>query len=171
MAEKFLERNATSGKVTENEGLQVSSGAGDAGKIPALNSSGQIDITMMPPGVGASTQAVLASENLSAGDFVNIYDNAGTANVRKADSTVAGRRAHGYVLSAVLSGNTATIYFEGKNDQLSGIVAGDRLYLGALGAVINTVPAMPTNLFHQYLGNALSTTSADIELDDEIVLA
>lgn len=170
MAEKFLERNATSGKVTENEGLQTSAGAGDAGKIPALNASGQIDITMMPPGVGAATQSVLASENLSAGDFVNIYDNVGTANVRKADST-NNRRANGFVLAGVTSGNNATVYFEGKNDQLSGIVAGDRLYLGATGAVLTTVPALPTNVIHQFLGMALTTTSADVEIDDEIVLA
>lgn len=170
MAEKFLERNSTSGKVTENEGLQTSAGAGDAGKIPALNASGQIDITMMPPGVGAATQLVLASENLSAGDFVNIYDNAGTANVRKADSTNS-RRANGFILATVTSGNNATVYFEGKNDQLSGIVAGDRLYLGATGAVITTFPALPTNAIHQFLGVALNTTSADVEIDDEIVLS
>lgn len=171
MAEKFLERNSTTGIVTENEGLVVSTGAGDAGKIPALDSGGKLDLSLMPTGIGPATQSILASENLSAGDFVNVYNNAGTPNVRLADSSNS-RRADGYVLSSVTSGNNATVYFEGANNQLSGLTAGQRLYLGTLGNATATVPTVGGgDQIHQYLGRALNTTTMDVELDDEIVLA
>ena len=64
-------------------------GAGDAGKVVALDGSGRIDPTMMPVGLGADTASIQASEALSAGDFVNIW-NSGGARVRKADAAVAG---------------------------------------------------------------------------------
>src|SRR5687768_2697758 len=51
----------------------ASAGAGDSGKAVLLNGSGQLDPTVMPTGVGADTASVLASENLAAGDIVNIY--------------------------------------------------------------------------------------------------
>jgi hypothetical protein len=171
MAEKFLERNASTGKITENEGLVTSAGAGDAGKIPALDAGGKLDVTLLPNGVGPATALIIASENLAAGDFVNVYDNAGTPTVRKADNS-NGRQASGYVTSAVTSGNNATVYFEGQNNQVSGLTAGQRLYLGTAGAVTSTVPLIGGGaLIHQYLGRALSATLMDVELDDEVVLA
>lgn len=157
MAEKFLERNATSGKITENEGLVTSAGAGDAGKIPALDGSGKLDVTLLPNGVGPATALLPATENLAAGDFVNVYDNAGTPSVRKADASNS-RRASGYVLASVTSGNNATVYFEGQNNQVSGLTAGNRLYLGAGGLVTETVPVTPGSQIHQLLGKALSAT-------------
>jgi len=170
MAEKFLERNATTGRLTENEGLVTSAGAGDAGKIPALDAGGKLDLTLLPNGVGPAVALILASENLAAGDFVNIYDNAGTPNVRKADASNS-RRATGYVIASVTSGNNATVYFEGQNNQVSGLTPGARLYLGAGGAVTETVPVTPGSQIHQLLGKALSATLMDVEIDDEIVLA
>ena len=57
--------------------IQSSAGVGDAGKIPALDSAGRLSSTMMPTGVGAETVSVVASEALTAGNFVNVYNNGG----------------------------------------------------------------------------------------------
>jgi hypothetical protein len=81
---KYL-KNA-SGVITEEASIQSSSGAGDAGKIPALDSSGKLDSTMMPTGVGADTSSIATSEDLSAGNIVNVHDSSG-AKVRKADAS------------------------------------------------------------------------------------
>ena len=97
-----------SGTLTEVSGLASSAGAGDAGKIPQLDAAGRIDASMMPVGIGADTAAITASEALSAGDLVNVW-NSGGPKVRKADATTAGKRAHGFVLSAVANGATATV--------------------------------------------------------------
>lgn len=168
MADKF--QSLISGRETMIEATVVSTGAPEAGDIVALDGTGKLDVSVLPVGVGPATQVILASENLSAGDFVNVYDNAGTPNVRKADST-NDRRASGFVLSSVTSGNNATVYFEGQNTQVSGLTAGQRLYLDAAGAVTSTAPSIAGgDVIHQYLGKALSTTVMDVEMEDEIVL-
>lgn len=101
----------------------ASAGAADAGKVAQLDGSGKLDITLMPTGVGADTALIAASENLAAGDLVNIWNSSG-AKVRKADATVAGKEAHGFVLASVTSGNNATVYFEGSNTSVTGLTPG-----------------------------------------------
>src|SRR5512139_3232941 len=96
--DKYLYNN--SGVLTEKTAIQSSAGAGDAGKIPALDAGGKLHSSMMPTGTATETDDITASEALSAGDFVNIYDSAG-AKCRKADATTAGKEAHGFVLAAV----------------------------------------------------------------------
>ena len=90
MADKYIYNN--SGTLTEKAAIISSAGAGDSGKIIALDAAGRIDNSMMPVGIGTDSGAVTASENLSAGDFVNIWNSTG-AKVRKADATTAGKRA------------------------------------------------------------------------------
>ncbi len=98
--------------------IQSSAGAGDAGQIPALDAIGKLDLSMMPAGIGADTLTITASEALSAGMWVNIFNNAGAANARKADSTDATKPAHGYVLAAVAMGDPAVVYMNGTNNQI-----------------------------------------------------
>lgn len=168
MADKY--QSLLSGRETMVEATVVSTGVAEAGDIVALDAAGKIDVSLLPTGVGPAVQVLIADENLSAGDFVNIFDNAGTPTVRLADST-NDRRAVGYVKEAVTAGNNATVYFEGLNDDLSGLVAGQRLYLDASGDVQSTAPSLAGgDVIHQYLGKALSATSMDVEIADEIVL-
>lgn len=120
-AKKFL--RLVNGVLTEIFGVQASAGAGNAGDLVSLDDSGRIDNSMMPVGIGADTSTISASETLAAGDWVNVWNNSG-AKVRKADATTAGKEAHGFVLSAVTSGNPATVYFEGTNTQVTGQTPG-----------------------------------------------
>jgi hypothetical protein len=82
------------GLLTEVAASQTSAGAGDAGKIPALDAAGKLDTTFMPTGVGADTASITTSEALAAGDLVNIHNSTG-AKARKADASVSGKEAHG----------------------------------------------------------------------------
>ena len=170
MAEKYLKNN--SGVLTEEEAIQTSSGAGDAGKIPALDSAGRLDNTVMPVGIGADTASIIASENLAAGDMVDIYDNTGTPNVRKADGSTAGKYATGFVLAAVTSGSNAAVYFEGQNNQLTGLTAGARMYLSATtpGGIVATAPTGSGQVV-QYVGRAINATTIAFEPAQPIVLA
>lgn len=145
-------------------------GAGDAGKIVALDGSGKIDSTMMPVGIGADTVAITASENLSAGDFVNVWNDAGTPKVRKADATVAGKEAHGFVLGAVISGGQATVYFEGTNTGVTGQTAGRVFLSTTAGLATATAPSASGNVV-QVIGVATSATSINFEAQQPIVLA
>ena len=159
---------------TEIEAIISSAGAGDAGKVPALDASGRLDSSFMPVGIGADTKVVTTSENLAAGDFVNLYDNAGTLTARKADasSASAGKRAHGFVLAASTSGNDAEVYFEGPNTQLSGLTAGTMYALShsSPGGVV-ALGSATTTAGHilQELGIATDTGEINVEIGDVTV--
>jgi hypothetical protein len=160
MAEKFIE--LVNGEFVENEGLVSSAGAADAGKIPALDSAGKLDSTLMPSGIGADTKSIVASENLAAGNFVNIYNDAGTPKVRKADNS-NGRRAHGFVLSAFSSAATATVYLDGSNTAVTGKTPGAVQFLGTGGASVETAP---TSGLSQQVGFAVTAT--DVKFDNRM---
>lgn len=169
MAQKYLKQNA--GGFQEVEGLVTSAGAGDAGKIPALDAAGRFDSSLMPVGIGADTATIQASENLSAGDWVNIHDVTGAFRVRKADGTSAGKEADGFVLSAVTSGQNATVYFEGPNTQVSGQTPGAVfLSVSTPGAGQATAPTA-TGQVVQRLGVAVSASVVNFERGPAILLA
>lgn len=167
MADKYIYNN--SGTLTEKEGLVTSAGAGDAGKIPALDSTGKLDTSVMPVGIGADTAMVDAGENLSSGDFVNIYNDGG-AKVRKADATTSGKEAHGFVLESVTSGNPATVYFEGTNTQVTGATAGVVYLSTTAGDFSSSAPSGSGNVV-QKLGVAISSTAISFEAQQPVVLA
>lgn len=160
------------GKLKEVTGLTTSTGASDSGKIPQLDGSGRLDSSMMPVGFGAETKVIQASENLAAGDMVNIFSSAGSLRVRKADASNPARVAHGYVLSAVTSGQNATVYYGNLNTALSGLTVGDELYLSAstAGAVTATAPSAAGSIV-QRVGVATGATEALIEIQTPVELA
>lgn len=167
MADKYIYNNA--GTLTERAGLTSSAGAGDAGKIPALDGTGRIDSTMMPVGTDIAVATVTASENLAAGDFVNIHNSTG-AKARKADATTSGKEAHGFVLSAVTSGNPGTVYFEGANTGVTGLTPGPQFLSTSAGLSTGTAPSASGNMV-QRVGIATSATAVQFEASDPIVLA
>lgn len=150
-------------------GVQTSAGASNAGDVVSLDDTGRIDGSMMPVGIGADTASVQASEALGAGDFVNIW-NSGGARARKADATVAGKEAHGFVLAAVASGAQATVYFEGTNTQVTGQTPGKVFLQTVAGTAGATVPSATGNVV-QELGVATSPTSINFERGTPVILA
>mgnify|MGYP003634135295 CR=1 FL=1 len=160
--------NLEAGKQKRNEALEVSAGAGDAGKMIKTDSTGRIDNSLLPVGIGADTQDIISFEDLVAGDFVNIFDDGGTPSVRKADAS-NGRDANGFVLTGVTAPALATVYFEGTNTQLSGMTPGARQYLNTAGGITET-PKTASGELHQYLGKASSATALNVELADCILL-
>jgi hypothetical protein len=169
MADKYIRNNA--GILTETEALTTSAGAGDSGKIPALDNTGRLDDSMMPVGIGADTASIVASENLAAGDFVNIYNDTGTAKVRKADASTSGKYAHGFVLEAVTSGDSALVYCEGPNTAVTSATPGE-VFLSATtaGGFTSTAPTGNGKVV-QKIGVATSATTINFEWLHPIVLA
>ena len=151
-------------------GKTTSAGAGDTGKIPALDASGKLDVSFMPVGIGADTAQILTSEALSAGNYVNVYNNGGTANVRKSDASTAGKEAHGFVLASFGSGVNATVYFEGSNTAVTGVTPGVQFLSTTVGAGSSTAPSATGNVV-QRIGFATSTTSVNFQSQPPVVLA
>lgn len=158
------------GVLTRVSGVVVSTGASNDGDIPALDSSGRLDASVMPVGIGADTASILASEALAAGDYVNIWNNSSAFAVRKADATVAGKEAHGFVLSAVSSGAAATVYFEGTNTQVTSQTPGPVFLQTTAGKGGATVPSATGNVV-QNIGYAASATSVNFQSQLPVVLA
>lgn len=193
---KFIKNNA--GALTEESALVTSAGAGDSGKIPALNGSGvldstivnskttsagagdsgkvvaldgsgRIDSTMMPVGIGADTAVITTSEAVASGDLVNIWNSTG-AKCRKADATVAGKEAHGFVLVGVGSGAAATVFFEGSNTGMAGLTPGVQFLSTTAGTTSVTAPSTSGNVV-QRVGFATSATTMNFQSGAPIVLA
>lgn len=192
IAQKVITNNA--GQLQEVASISTSAGAADAGKIIATNASGQIDgsflnatvssspnklvmtggdgridVSVLPTGVGADTAVINASEALAAGDLVNIWNNSGTANVRKADASTAGKEAHGFVLAAVASGASATVYFEGTNTQMTGLTPG-RQYLSTTPGKTSATAPTGSGQVVQVVGFAVSATAMNFQSNQPIVL-
>lgn len=149
----------------------TSAGAGDAAKIVQLDAAGRIDTSMMPVGIGPDTASIVASEALAAGDFVNIWNNAGVANIRKADGSTSGKEAHGFVLAAVSSSASGTVYFEGTNTAVTGRTPGVQ-FLSATtpGSTQATAPTGAGQTV-QRLGFATGATAINFDGGDPILLA
>lgn len=147
--------------------ISQSVGAADANKIISTGSDGKIHSSFLPAGVALQTEAIVAGEALAAGDFVNIFDNAGARTVRKADASNA-RAAHGYVLASVTNGQTATVFKTGSNTGVTGLTSGQQRWLSAAtpGASSAAAPTPTSGQIIQLLGYADSATSILFEYDE-----
>lgn len=166
---RYLKAGAT-GKPTGEAGLSVSTGASDANKIIETGSDGLIDISLMPVGIGAATVVAPASENLTAGNVVNLWLDTATLKVRKADASQGVTySADGFVKANVTSGANATIYLSGTNSDLTGLTIGSEYFTSATpGAVTSTVPTT-TNHIVQSVGKAISATELAFFKGDVII--
>lgn len=166
--EKFIKHDA-SGGFTETEAVQIG-GAPSADKIPSLNASGQLDLTMMPAGIGADTVVLPAVGAIAAGDWVNIYNNGGTPSIRKADASSKITRAHGFVLDAVADGANATVYTSGSNTAVTGQTAGTVFLSTTAGLGTNIAPSTSGEIVQQ-IGVAVSATQVNFDAEPAVTLA
>ena len=151
----------------------TSAGAGDDGKIVALGTDGKLDVSVLPTGVGPDVTTMVASEALTAGNIINVWDDSGTRKARKADASTAniGRRGVGYVLANVSSAATATVYFDGTITGLSGLTIGVPYYLsGTAGAITATAPTTSGHTV-QEIGWSISATELSFEPMKPLLLA
>ena len=145
-----------------------SAGAGDANKLPALDATGKLDSTFMPTGIGADTAIIAASEALAAGDLVNIWNSTG-AKCRKADASTAGKEAHGFVLASVENGANATVYFEGTNSQVTSLTPGVQYLSTTPGLCTATAPSGSAQVV-QRVGFAINATALNFQSQVPITL-
>lgn len=125
-------------------------------KSVRLNQAVQLAV----PSSGASADNLPASENIPAGAFVNVWDDAGVGSLRLADNRDPAKEADGFVLAPFAAGAIATFFRAGDNSALSGLVPGSDCWLGQAGGVIqapldNTDPANAGKI-SQYLGKSMN---------------
>jgi hypothetical protein len=163
--------DSVSGLLTQKAPINTTTGATDAAKIIETDAGGLIAESFLPAGILTQVKVLVASEDLAAGDFVNVWNDTGTAKVRKANASTSGKLANGFVKASVLSAANATVYFEGINDQVTGATAG-KVWLSAstAGGFESSAPTGSGNA-QQAIGTAVSATEIDFEAQQPIVLA
>lgn len=170
--QKFLA--LINGRVRELFAAQYSRGAIDAKRIVALNERGTLDPTVMPEGFGPDAKRFPAYENISAGDFVYIYNDAGTDKARLADASVEGKEPMGFVLDTVATGAQVQVYFEGTNTALTGLVTGSRYYMSPTtpGKITNVPLVAPAggSYVSCYVGRPYNSTAISFEPEDPITV-
>lgn len=167
MVQKFLTQGDED--IEEVEPIVSSAGAADAGKIAALDPDGKWDESLMPNGVAANTLTAPASENLTGGNLVNIWNDSGTWKVRKADNS-NGRKCRGFVKASVTAPANATVYFDGTVTGLSSLDPDKEYHLGTSGGTQDTAPTSSGNIA-QKVGYAKSATELVFCLGPAVVRA
>jgi len=167
-AEKYIA--LVNGVLTEVSATVTGGTAAQDGKVPALDSTGRIDQSLMPVGVTPDTYVGTASEALNpVNPFVYVKADGTIAN---ASGTSGGNPCTGFILSSAAQNAQATVFFEGRVTGLTGLTAGARYYLSdATPGGITASPVSGTGKLHQYLGRALTTSNLTFECDDHIVRA
>jgi len=157
--------------ITIINGVVVSTGASNAGQTPILDSTGRLDVSVMPVGIVPETSVIIASEALAAGSLVNVWNNAGVANVRKADGSTSGKECDGFVLAAVAASGSALVYFEGTNTQVSGLTPGLQFLSSTTAGTPSATAPTGSGDTVQRVGFAVSATAMVFQALQPIVLA
>ncbi len=133
---------------------------GTPDSIVATDGTGRIDVSFLPVGVGPEVLTMITSENITAGAWVNVYNNAGTITARNADATTNAKPAHGFVLASTTSPASATVYGSSQtNTALTGLTLGVQYFLSTTpGVGVATTPPSATGNLVQRLGIADKTT-------------
>lgn len=158
------------GVLTEVEATVASAGAGDGGKVVALDAGGHLDETVLPSTVGAQVTSVAASENIADGDIVNIWLDSGTPKARKADADSINTRAVGFVKAGYTTSEMVTVYLSGTNDHVTGLTVGP-VYLSTTAGGITSTPPSGSGDIVQPIGFAISATELAFNPGPPVVLA
>jgi len=132
--------------------------------INGLPLTSDIDITVN------DVKNIVASEALTAGDLVNIYDNSG-AKCRKAFAASFGLEAHGFVLSSVSYGASAAVYTIGNNTQVTELTVGQQYLSATIPGKCTSIVPSGSGIIVQKVGFAVSSTSMIFQKETPIVLA
>ena len=161
------------GKQYLKTAIASSRGSVDKDSLVATGASGKLDISLMPAGLDISAETMTAGEAISAGDFVNIFNDGGARKVRLADAA-NNRPAHGFVLANISNAATGTIYTSGINSSLGNLTPGEKYFLGIVPGKIrkdlsaSAAIAIKSGEFIQTLGTAISTNTIRFEFDEPI---
>lgn len=140
-------------KIVQGSGVTISSTGADSG-------TGDVEISATGGVVGTEFDA---SEDLAAGDLVNVWNDSGTPKARLADAS-ADRPADGFVLAGVDLGDPATVYSQGLDSEVTGLTAGVTYWLSAtVPGGIQDAPPTGSGELVQRAGKAFGATVLDFQ--------
>jgi hypothetical protein len=147
-------------------------GIANAGGIPALDANGRLTSDMMPSGFGADADTLTASEALSKGAFVNVYDaGSGSFKVRNAVATGVGYEAHGYVLTDVAANAVASVMFDDNNSSVTAATPGPVWLSKDVPGGFTSTPPTGAGIISQRLGVAVAQGVIHTAIEPATILA
>ncbi len=112
----------------------------------------------------------IAGEALVAGDFVSLEGVGDTINVYKADGSVGGKIADGFIKQSRSIGQACEVYVNGINDAVTGTVASTRYFLSETGGLFTTTQLVGAGKIHQFVGTGTGTTGIIFRYGEPIIL-
>ncbi len=125
-------------------------------------------IVVIGSGPGASG-TILVAEALTAGDFVNVYNDAGTTKVRLADRDSIATIANGFVILSYAPGDYASVKGINEINGFVVVVDGTRYFLGDSGAFTAAWPIVDGQV-NQELGVAISITELPFQPNHAVIV-
>lgn len=113
---------------------------------------------------GSGFPSLLASETLTAGDFVNVF----SGGVRRASNDDLTKQAHGFVSESRVATNPVVVFYSGLNTNVAGLTTGARYYLSTAGSE-TTTPIQTTGRISQEIGVAISPTALLVNFGPAII--
>lgn len=125
----------------------------------------------MPSGTGTEQVSAIATEAITSGSVVNLYDNGGTLSARLANAATR-LRAVGFVLETKSSGQSINVLIEGSITGLVSIVIGAPYFLSATSpGNFSTTPPNIAGQISQEVGVGISATILTFEPATPITIA
>lgn len=146
--------------------IATPTGSADAGGVPELDANGQIPAGFLPGSEQADRES---NEVLGGNAFVNVFDDAGTTNVRNAIATAFITKASGFVVESATGGDTVNVRSEGVVSGFTGLIPGDPVFLSPTtpGGITQTPPVAGSGLLWQKVGIADSFTEIRLDIDND----
>lgn len=162
--------NIDGGVLKQLTAIATSSGSSDADKIVRTDSTGFLNSTLFPPGIGQPSITVVAGEALSAGNLVYIGSD-GKAYKSDASGANQSKIAVGFVTASYAANANATVYTEGLISGLSGLTPGAKYFISATPGDITSTAPTTSGYAWQPIGTAINATTLSFRPDVAVTLA
>lgn len=109
---------------------------------------------------------VTASENITFGAVINLFQSGGILQARNANATNNTKPADGYCSSTVgiLAGAIGEVQLGHGLTSFNGLTIGDRYYLSTTNGLVSNAPATAAGNIEQYVGVAIDVSDLFVNL-------
>lgn len=107
----------------------------------------------------------IASVAITAGQIVNLFDNAGSMDARLADSTTAATMAHGIANTAALAGARFEMqWLRSFVTSIGGMVPGTLYWLSTTPGAVQNLPPVAVGTIQQPIGLAIAAAQMIMDI-------
>lgn len=108
----------------------------------------------------------LATEAISAGAIITLYNNAGTIAIRNANATNNTKIADGFcsTVGGIAAGAVGEVILTTGVLETAGLTVGDRYWLALVNGTITNVAPVAAGNVEQYIGRAIDATHLYVEI-------